>query len=74
MSSIEAILKDEMSSGKTYESADDFYNRRIKGHSYIVTDKDDSEEEIAALRQKFADWDRRELDRLQIAYADKWAA
>lgn len=70
---MESYLKDELAAGHKFESAADFYHKRIVGHSYIVTDEKMPEAEAAALKEKFRRADEEELGRLQVAYADKWS-
>lgn len=71
---LESMLKECLAVGKTFKSAQDFYNYRCRGHSYFVVNATDSQEEVAATRAKLEAIDLEEVARLQTEYADKWAA
>jgi hypothetical protein len=68
---MEHVLKEELAVGKSYKSATDFYNQHTH---YIVMDDGMSEAEIAEGKEVCRRADEEELARLQVAYADRWAA
>jgi hypothetical protein len=65
MSMLENILLDCLKEGIKYSSAQDFYEKRIKGKSFLINADD------AAL-EMFKKADQQEVERLQSVYADRW--
>lgn len=70
---IEKLLVDAINDGDRFDSAQDFYDKRVRDHSYLVLGEGDTPEQKQSAIEMIRKSDMAEIEKLQLKYFYTWS-
>lgn len=69
---IEKLLVDAINGGERFDSAQDFYDKRVRGTSYLVLGENDTPEQKQSAIEMIQKSDMAQVEGLQLKYSHTW--